>query len=83
MTHDAGFHRDSGFEQACNNVVNALVLCNNPYIMVPCLHKKTPFENQLSHAERDLATGGLSLRPSHADNASKLMIAGSCGFHRR
>jgi len=36
--------------------------------------------------ERDLAIGGvsvcLSVRPSHAGIDSKLMIAGSCGFHR-
>ena len=31
--------------------------------------------------QRDL--GGVSVRLSHAPNASKLMIAGLCGFHRR
>ena len=33
--------------------------------------------------QSDLAIGGVSVCPSHAGNASKLMTAGSCGFHHR
>jgi len=42
----------------------------------------TPFF-QLYYAmlHRKLAIGGVSVRSSHTDNASKLMTAGSCGFY--
>jgi len=33
--------------------------------------------------EHVLTTGGVSVRPSHAGNASKLMNLGSRGFRRR
>jgi len=37
----------------------------------------------LSYVRARLATGGVSVRPSHARNASKLMTVGSRSFHRR
>ena len=51
--------------------------CKLSFVTFTCSYARAP----LSYNHMSVAC--LSIRPSHAGNASKLMITGSRGFHRR
>jgi len=90
----AGLHREISFRYFRKNYV-MLERLNVVFHMTVCRHLNawTQYRTQtfyylvvfvvLSYATCNLAIGGVSVCPSHAGNASKLITIGSCSFQCR